>query len=131
MASLVTAASAKKNKNPGVLPPQSSPHGKTYGEWGAAWWEWAASIPADSNPLLDQTGESCHEGQSGKVFFLAGTFGETGVVRECTIPTGTALFFPIVNVVAWAPEDGSDEDAVRALANALADEFDILEVEVQ
>ncbi|MCK6459332.1 MAG: hypothetical protein L6Q95_05500 [Planctomycetes bacterium] len=127
---LVTAASARKNKNPGVLPPQSSPHGKTYGEWGAAWWEWAASIPADSNPLLDQTGESCHEGQSGKVFFLAGTFGETGVVRECTIPTGTALFFPIVNVVAWAPEDGSDEDAVRALANALADEFDILEVEV-
>jgi hypothetical protein len=79
---------------------------------------------------LDTTGEFCHEGQSGKVFFLAGTFGDTGVVRECSIAAGTSLFFPIVNVVAWAPEDGADEDAVRAVANSLADTFDILEVEV-
>jgi hypothetical protein len=26
---------------PGVLPPQSHPHGLSYGEWQARWYEWA------------------------------------------------------------------------------------------
>ena len=27
------------NSNPGVLPPNSSPHGNTYTEWNAPWWK--------------------------------------------------------------------------------------------
>lgn len=81
------------NTNPGILPPQSKPYGKTYGQWGADWWRWALSIPADSNPILDPTGASCGLGQSGPVWFLAGT-GGAAVTRECSVPAGRALFSP-------------------------------------
>jgi len=48
------------------------------------------------NPLLDLTGEHCAEGQSGSVWFLAGTLGGYAE-RNCTVPTGKMLFFPILN----------------------------------
>src|SRR5262245_45548774 len=66
------ALAGQGNPNPGVLPPQTTAYGKTYGEWGAAWWQWALSIPADRNPLTDKTGEFCGEGQSGPVWFRGG-----------------------------------------------------------
>jgi len=94
----VTPALADSNPNPGVLPPQSHPHGRTYGEWSNAWWQWALSIPTKNNPLLDTTGADCGQGQSGHVWFLAGTFGSGTATRSCTIPTGTMLFIPIVNL---------------------------------
>jgi hypothetical protein len=93
----VIPALADSNPNPGVLPPQSLSFGKTYGEWSNAWWQWALSIPASVNPLLDPTGANCGEGQSGPVWFLAGTTGGPPVTRSCTVPAGKALFFPIVN----------------------------------
>lgn len=76
-------------------------YGASYGEWGARWWEWALSIPVTNNPLLDETGANCGVGQYyGNVWFLAGTFGGP-VVRNCTVPRGKALFFPLVNYVGW------------------------------
>lgn len=80
--------------NPAILPPQSLPHGKTYGEWTAAWWQWALSVPADRSPLTDMTGQFGAEGQSGSVWFLAGTFGNS-VERWYTIPHGKTLFLPV------------------------------------
>ncbi len=59
------------------------------------------SIPASTNPLLDANGDYCHEGQSGKVWFLAGSWVGP-VERHCTIPTGTALFFPVLNAAFGA-----------------------------
>ncbi len=111
------------------LPPQAKTHGKTLGEWGDAWWQWALSIPADCNPLSDTTGEFAAEGQSGPVWFLGGVFVESGVVeRSITIPPGKALFFPIMNQVwvnlpllgdaEWSPEQ---EAAVRELNSAAMD----------
>ena len=82
------------NPNPGVLPIGSMPGGKTYGEWTAAWWQWALSIPADRNPILDPTGEFCGEGQNGPVWFYAATFGNSAE-RSCTIPTGKMIFMPV------------------------------------
>src|SRR5688572_18335543 len=73
--------------NPGVLPPQSHPYGKSYGEWAAKWWQWVMSIPADRNPLTDTTGEFADESQSGPVWFAAGTFGNSAE-RSYTIPKG-------------------------------------------
>jgi hypothetical protein len=84
--------------NPGVLPPHSRPDGKTYGQWGAAWWQWAYSFPAEINPILDETGAFSGLGQSGPVWFLAGSSGAT-VERACTVPFGKAIFFPIINVL--------------------------------
>jgi len=95
----VIPALADSNPNPGVLPPQSLSFGKTYGGWSNAWWQWALSIPASVNPLFDTTGANCGEGQSGPVWFLAGTTGGPPVTRSCTVPAGKALFFPIVNFV--------------------------------
>lgn len=82
--------------NTGIAPPNSTPYSQTYSEWAASWLQWALSIPADQSPLLDTTGEFCHVGQSGPVFFLAGNFGGT-TVRQCTVPEGKALFFPLLN----------------------------------
>ena len=89
------------NPNPEVLPVHSSPFGSTYGEWSARWWQWVLSIPAVTNPLNDTTGEQCAQEQSGKVWFLTGTFVGS-VTRTCDVPQGKALFFPILNATFGA-----------------------------
>jgi hypothetical protein len=96
------------NPNPKILPIGSTPYGMTYGEWGDAWWQWVMSIPADINPVADPTGECAAVGQSGPVWFLAGTYGGA-VERTITIPAGKALFFPIYNAL-WinVPELGDN-----------------------
>jgi hypothetical protein len=102
LGSASTASAGKGNAgNPRVLPPQSHPHGKTYGEWAAAWWQWALSIPEAQNPVADSTGEFAGVGQSGPVWFLAGTFGNSAE-RTVTIPAGKTIFFPVVNWVFGA-----------------------------
>src|SRR5207302_1641083 len=91
------AASAESNSNPGVLPPQSHPHGATYEEWSARWWQWALAIPALQSPILDHPYPlDCAANQSGPVWFLTGTAGGA-VTRYCTVPAGVAILFPIVN----------------------------------
>jgi hypothetical protein len=120
---LVTApeVEAGRNPNPGVLPVDSNSHGKGYGEWSGAWWQWVYSIPAAMNPVSDQTGEFAAVGQSGSVWFLAGNFGGT-TVRTVTVPAGKTLFFPIINTL-WInlPEFGDDpwSDEQRAFARAV------------
>ena len=55
-----------------------------------------SSIPQDKNPTADVTGENCDEGQSGPVWFLAGTFGGLNE-RNCEIPAGKSILFPVIN----------------------------------
>lgn len=89
---------ATGNPNPGVIPPHARFHCLSYGEWGAQWWRWAYSFPSAQFPP-SQSGEvDCSLGQSGSVWFLAGTTGQGPVARECsdTIPSGKTLFFPII-----------------------------------
>jgi len=84
------------NPNPGVIPPHARAHGRSYGEWEAQWWRWAYSFPFALFPPL-QSGElDCSAGQSGSVWFLAGTTGQGPVTRSCSIPTGKALFIPVI-----------------------------------
>lgn len=83
-------------RNKQIFPPQSAPYGKTYGEWSAAWWRWASSIPAAGNPVVDQTGANAAVGQSGPVWFLAGNLGGS-TVRTLNVPAGTSLFVPLFN----------------------------------
>lgn len=68
---------------------------KPYGELTAKWWQWGVSIPAEQNPITDPTGAFCDVGQSGVVWFLAGTTGGSAT-RSCTIPFGKAILFPII-----------------------------------
>jgi hypothetical protein len=62
----------------------------------AQWWQVMLSIPTMVNPLLDTTGADCMVGQRGPVWFLPGSFGGT-VTRNCSIPEGEWLFFPVIN----------------------------------
>ena len=84
------------NPNPGVIPPHARAYGLSYSEWGTQWWRWAYSFPVDQFPPLQSGDLDCAAGQSGPVWFLAGTAGQGPVTRSCTIPTGKAIFFPII-----------------------------------
>ncbi len=94
------------NPNPGVLPPNANAFGKSYAQWSAAWWRWHLRLPATDHPAFDITGENCGDGQSGKVWFLTGAFTSefpinefNTIIREdCRVPSGKAIFFPIINV---------------------------------
>lgn len=128
-----------RNPNPGVLPLNSHAFGMTYGEWSVAWWQWGLSIPAATNPILDTTGANCAEGQAGHVWFLAGTFGGPAVIRTCTVPTGRALFFPLLNAANGAalfdceptnPGVPCVVSTLRALAAAVVDSPTTLEASV-
>jgi hypothetical protein len=78
--------------------------GRTYSEWSAAWEQWADSIPVANHPLFHDNID-CGVGQSGPVWFLGGKFcalnetncGTSNVVRNCNLPAGKALYFPILN----------------------------------
>ena len=82
------------SNNPGVLPLGASAYGHTYGEWAERYWQWELAQPTATNPQLDATGEFAGAGQSGPLWFLAGTFGNS-VERNITIPSGKALFFTV------------------------------------
>jgi len=95
---------------PPVDKPNSIEFGRTYGEWSAAWWQWAFSIPVASHPLFDNG--DCSVGQSGAVWFLGGKFCQVGqpcnsdaITRYCKVPIGKALYFPLNNVEDSAPEE--------------------------
>jgi hypothetical protein len=99
---------------PTVVNPNSVVYGRTFGEWSAAWWQWAFSIPVANHPLFDNT-DDCSIGQSGPVWFLGGKFCQAGpnappctpgtATRVCTLPAGKALYFPIYNGEDSAPEE--------------------------
>ena len=71
-----------------------------YKQLSGAWWQWILSIPISENPLLDATGETCMVGQQGTNWFLAGNSGGDST-RNCSIPEGVTLFFPVINSVAF------------------------------
>jgi hypothetical protein len=106
-----------------VIPPIAKMYGMTYGEWSARWWQWAYSLSVDENPFFDVAGDCSNgaNGQSGPVWFLTGVINESGTaVRNCTVPSGKALFFPILNAECSALEgNGSTEEALRACAIGL------------
>jgi hypothetical protein len=126
---------ANQKRPGGVLPPNSNAFGKSYGEWAAEFWKWVYSIPVSNHPLFDKG--DCSVGQEGKVWFLGGTYliapqGNGGddvpifigkAERECFIPNGKAIFFPIINVEANTIDEDPvpTEDELRASANDFAD----------
>ena len=70
-----------------------------FAKLSAEWWQWALSIPTSVNPMTDPTGEFAVVGQRGSIWFLAGKWGGTTAIRSCSVPQGTALFFPVTNAV--------------------------------
>lgn len=103
---------------------------KVYGQkamhWTRDWWQWVYSLPAAINPGIDDSGDHGGYAQRGPVWFLLGAF-DTDVVanRDVEVPSGKALFFPVVhaqvdNVGVDPPSDVKRlrERAAEAVAGA-------------
>jgi len=120
----VPLAAQPGNPNPGVIPPSI---GSDYGGLSAAWWKWTLETPAAVNPVLDDSGANCGVNQSGPVFFLAGSLGDTGVpvIRICTLPAGKRLFFPVAT--AFYSAEGTFEE-MQQLATALVQDMQEMRV---
>jgi hypothetical protein len=88
----------------GFFTSNSAPYGKSYGQWTVSWWQWALSTPKSMNPVVDGTGEYAGINQPvANVWFLAGKFGTESndfPRRQCKIPMGRAILFPVVNCEA-------------------------------
>lgn len=114
-----------------LVPVNETYAGLSYGEWEAAWWQWAFSIPATSqNPTLP--GGNSALAQSGPVWFLAGAFASE--VRNITVPSGVALFIPVVNVECsnfeGPPFHGDDANALAICVNGHVDNTANLAAEI-
>lgn len=100
-----------------VFSVRSDPYGLSYGEWSARWWQWAFSLDLRRHPLFDTA--DCNTGQSGPVWFLGGTSEQGPRTRTCTVPAGTALFFPLITPECSDLEGNGTTDAkLRACAMA-------------
>ena len=103
LATLALAAPASAD----VFAPDSTPFGKTYGEWNAQWWTTMGQTPAGKgHPFA--TGEvKCSGVNDGRVVFLAGTTGGSAT-RSCKVPSSKALLLPLLNFVCFS--DGDDTE---------------------
>lgn len=88
-----------------LIPAAKPIAGATQEEWSKRWWHWAMSFEEEDSPVADRDGSLCASGQSGPVWFLAGTYGTARTVRRCRIPAGKTLFFPLVNFITFPPDD--------------------------
>ena len=113
---------ANSLKTPKVIQPGATPYGKSYGEWEAAWNQWAFALPVENHPFTDSPNIDFSAGQSGPVWFLAGA-GTTE--RAATIPSGKALFVALVSAECSSleldPFHGDTAEQQAACAKFFAD----------
>jgi hypothetical protein len=110
-----------------ILSPDEPWAGASLGDWGAAWWQWAVSLPEDIHPGSDTTGERCGYGQHGPTFFLPPSLtAEPPFSYECVVPEGTAIYVVVSvgNCSSVEPEPyfGGNEEELRDCISR--DEFD-------
>lgn len=106
LASLIASTATAKQFEELIASPEQVIGGHPIEDYANIWWQWAYSTPRDINPVRDISGENCHQGQSGDVWFLAGGFGSSTIKRKCEIPAGKHIFFPVINMVYYKPADG-------------------------
>ena len=102
--------------------------GDQYAQLTAEWWQWVYSLPVSDNPLFDETGAKAYNAQPNKkVFFLVGVINESGTAtRQITIPQGTPLFGPVINV-EWDNIGADDPLTVPELRDVAAAMMDSVE----
>lgn len=83
-----------------VVTPNGRVDGQTLHDLTADWWRWIANSPADTSPIMDETGAWAGVDNDGSVFFLAGSFvGD--VTRDVTVDAGTPILVPILNQLTF------------------------------
>ena len=113
-------AQAKATAAPPLLAPAKLLDGASQEEWSRRWWRWALSFEDEESPVNDTDGRYCNFGQDGPVWFLAGTYETARTVRNCKVPAGKTLFFPLLATIAVQPDD---EDEPCASLKRRAAEF--------
>jgi hypothetical protein len=114
-----------------VLPADAKAEGRGYPELAEAWWQWAFRKPDGMRPSQDPTGAQCHDGQTGDVWFLAGTSGTGPVERNCRVPEGRHLFLPVIAALEYSvPGRRRECAALRAAAEAVAGRMVVNRVEL-
>lgn len=82
--------------NPGIYSTDSAPHGVSYQQWTARFWQWLFSLSADQHPRENYTHEKCANGQQGPVWFLDAPLSGKQE-RTCTIPEGKSILAAVLN----------------------------------
>jgi hypothetical protein len=111
-----------------VLSPDAVVEGKFISQWTEDWWTWAAQSPAGTNnPLDDATGAFAYQGNSGPVFFLAGTNGitENGAFAERTInvKAETPILVPLINYFDTLDPEKVENHLINVWPSRVADVF--------
>jgi hypothetical protein len=121
----------REEKEPEYFTPDSKPYGLTFGQWTVKWWNWALSIPTEINPVYDDIGKFANVSQKDpNVFFLAGTFDGATVERRCTVPSGKAVLFPVMNYEVNPIEYPNLKTETEMVREVIRDQDDILNLEV-
>jgi hypothetical protein len=116
-----------------IFPPDPyRPFGRSYELWTIKWWKWLVSIPKIINPAFDESGVNCHSNQNDpNVWFIAGTFGGFAE-RQCTIPLGKSIFFPIINIEAsFNDTEVSSELELVSFTKTHIDDIDVSGIQVK
>jgi len=118
-----TGAGTADEKEVTIVPPGGIYHGKTYGEWSAAFWQYALAQPIEGHLFLDTPEFDFSSGQKGDVWFVGAPDGP--LTRHVTLPSGKALFLTIRDVetstLEEAPFYGATEAEQRANSTWFAD----------
>jgi hypothetical protein len=136
---IASDVAARAEGDPRVFPIQSTPYGRSYGQWAVAQIQWTMSIPIATSPwATDTTGEFAGIGQSGPVWFLGGSLGGS-FTRRFNMPAGKAIFVPVNLWIFGAtafdcdpsnPGVVCDIPSLITAAAAAADSAVLLEVDV-
>ena len=106
--------------NEGVFAIDSNPYGLSYEDWAIKWWQWIYSMPVEINPMIDNTGERCGEGQGSLPVFFLSSAGGSVVERTCTIPAGKAILVPVNRVAcSFAERSGTTEEELHKCAEEI------------
>lgn len=114
---LMAGAASADNR---IVAPDQTIFGKSYSELADEWTNWLVKEPFATNPAFDPDGQLCDRNQSGRVWFLASTFG--GIVdRTCEIPAGKAIFISVGGAfVSFAPDFPAAGDPCLQLGSTVA-----------
>ena len=95
------------------------------GKSSATWWQWALQKEADLNPLSGSYsgGQKCAGASEQGVWNLGGSLSGEPVTRNCNVPAGQEILFPVANVVCIQEWDGETEAELRACAKGYIDQF--------
>ncbi len=95
--------------------------GKTYEEWGTAWWIWHSSF---NNSLFFSAEGPGDLLQPKNAIFLAIPIRGDTVMRSVQVPKNSYLFFPLVTSVHWYNPGGNDD------LPAVSTSFEILGINI-